>query len=86
MCGYILFEHMKLSKICLAGRHIQEKDKFIGWHDMQVGMYYWKTCVSGGHHVFHENMCYGRTCVVGGHVLQVGMSCRSVQKHPFKLL
>ena len=38
---------------------------------MQVGMYYWKTCVSFGCHVFHENMCYGRTCVVGGHVLQV---------------
>ena len=38
---------------------------------MHVGMYYWKTCVSGGLHVFHENMCYGRTCVVGGHVLQV---------------
>ena len=37
---------------------------------MQVGMYYWKTYVSGGGHVFHENMCYGRTCVVGGHVLQ----------------
>ena len=54
--------------------------------DMQVGMYYWKTCVSGGHHYFHENMCYGRTCVVGGHVLKVGMSCRSVQKQPFKLL
>ena len=28
MCGYILLEHMKLIKICLAGRHIQEKDKF----------------------------------------------------------
>ena len=37
---------------------------------MQVGMYYWKTCVSG-RHVFHENMWYGRTCVVGGHVMQV---------------
>ena len=37
---------------------------------MQEGMYYLKTCVSGGH-VFHENMCHGRTCVVGGHVLQV---------------
>ena len=49
----------------------KKRTGFIGWHDMQVGMYYWKTCVSGGHHVFHENMCYGRTCVVGGHVLQV---------------
>ena len=28
---------------------------------MQEGMYYWKTCVSGGH-VFRENMYYGRTC------------------------
>ena len=37
---------------------------------MQEGMYYLKTCVSGGH-VFYENMCYGRTCVVGGHALQV---------------
>ena len=37
---------------------------------MQEGMYYWKTCVSGGL-VFHGNMCYGRTCVVGWHVLQV---------------
>ena len=37
---------------------------------MQEGMYYWKTCVSGGH-FFYENMYYGRTCVVGGHVLQV---------------
>ena len=27
---------------------------------MQEGMYYWKTCVSGGR-VFHENMCYGST-------------------------
>ena len=53
---------------------------------MQVSMYYWKTCVSWGDYVFHENMCYGRTCVVGEHVLQVGMSCRSVQKQPFKLL
>ena len=39
---------------------------------MQVSMYYLKTCVSGGCHVFRESMCYGRTCVVGGHVLQVG--------------
>ena len=39
---------------------------------MQVGMYYWKTSVSGGGlHVFNDNMCYGTTCVVGGHVLQV---------------
>ena len=37
---------------------------------MQKGIYYLKTCVSGGH-VFHEKMCYGNTCVVGGHVLQI---------------
>ena len=38
---------------------------------MQEGIFYWKTYVSGGHHVFHENMCYGRICAVGGHVVQV---------------
>ena len=48
---------------------------------MQVGMYYWKTCVSGCDHVFHNIMCYGRTCVVGVHVLQVGMTCMSVQSN-----
>ena len=37
---------------------------------MQVDMYYWKICDSGGH-VYHENICYGRTCPVDGHVLQV---------------
>ena len=37
---------------------------------MQVIMYYWKICDSGGH-VYHENLYYGRTCPVGGHVLQV---------------
>ena len=42
---------------------------FIGWH-VQVDMYYWKICSSGGL-VFHGNICYGRTCLVGGHVLQV---------------
>ena len=43
---------------------------FIGWHVMQVDMYYWKTCGSSGH-VYHGNICYGRTCSVCGHVLQV---------------
>ena len=28
---------------------------FIGWHVMQEGMYYWKTCCRGGH-VFHGNV------------------------------
>ena len=37
---------------------------------MQVDMYYWKICGSGGH-VHHKNFCYRRTCPVGGHVLQV---------------
>ena len=37
---------------------------------MQVGMYYWKICGSGGH-VYHENICHWRTCPVCGHVLQV---------------
>ena len=47
----------------------KKRTNIIGCHYiMQVGMYYWKTCISGGRHVFHENMCYGRTCVVGGQV------------------
>ena len=37
---------------------------------MQVGMYYWKTCVSGGCHGFHENvlwkdMCSRWACLAG---------------------
>ena len=37
---------------------------------MQMGMYYWKTCVSGGRHVFHENvlwedMCSRWACLAG---------------------
>ena len=43
---------------------------------MQVGMYYWKTCVSGSCHVFRENVLWKDMC----------MSCRSVQKQPFRLL
>ena len=29
----------------------------IGCHGMQEGMYYWKTCVNGGH-FFHENVLW----------------------------
>ena len=52
----------------------------IGWHVMQVDMYYWKICGSGDN-VYHENICYGRTCP------EVGISYRSVRKlQPMKLL
>ena len=36
---------------------------FIGWHVMQVSMYYWKAFGSGGL-VFHENICCGRIRLV----------------------
>ena len=45
---------------------------------MQVDMYYWKTCGSGGH-IFHENICYGRTCSVGGYVLQVCAEAATIE-------
>ena len=49
----------------------KKRTGFIGWHDMQVGLYYWKVCVTGGgRHVFHENVLW-EDSVVGGHVLQV---------------
>ena len=54
MSGHVLFKHMKLSRICHARRHVmlegmsKQRTGFIGWHDMLVGMYYWKICVSGG--------------------------------------
>ena len=48
----------------------KKRTGFIGWHDVQEGMYYWKTCGISGH-VLHKNVCYGRTCLVGGHVLQI---------------
>ena len=38
---------------------------------MQEGMYYLKTCVSGGH-VFHENVLWEDMC---------GMFCRSVHNN-----
>ena len=64
-------------RACLTSMHVLQEYTYyewiciIGW---QEGMYYWRTCDSGGH-VFHENMCYGRTCIVGGYVLQADMSC-----------
>ena len=45
---------------------------------MQVDMYYWKTCGSGGH-IFHENICYGKTCSVGGYVLQVCAEAATIE-------
>ena len=43
-------------------------DTCIGWHVMQVDMYYWKIC-GNGCHVYHENICCGSTYPVGVHVL-----------------
>ena len=45
MTGHVLFEHMKLSRICLTGRHDQEDDRFyrMAWY------------ASG--HVLLEDMC-----------------------------
>ena len=28
MSGYVLFEHMELSRICVTGRHVQKEDRF----------------------------------------------------------
>ena len=45
---------------------------------MQVDMYYWKVCGSGGH-VYHENICYGWTWPVGGHVLQIRAEAATIE-------
>ena len=42
----------------------------IGWHVMQVNMYDWKICGSGGQ-IYYMNICCGRTCPLGGNVLWV---------------
>ena len=45
---------------------------------MQMDLYYWRTCGSGGH-VYHENICYGRTCPVGGHALRVCAEAATIE-------
>ena len=63
---------MSYRKTCLTKVHVHMRTGFTGWHVMQEGMYYSKTCGSGDH-IFHENMCYERSCLIHGHVLQADM-------------
>ena len=61
------------------GGHVLVECMFYGWHIFQYVVFYWMTCLTGGH-VHLEGMCYSgthvvvvvmsfmRICVRGGHM------------------